>query len=101
MIGPRHLTPAQRALVEAYHRHGVRDGSSSPCVWAALRAELAALPSAGPDPVEAEVQLMFQPWDVQAFDSRGGHVRMINGRRVARGRAVRRVNRRKHANGCG
>lgn len=64
MIGPRHLTPLERRLADTFDAFGVEDGSSSPCVWAALDCMRASLPPAGPDLVEAEVAEMFRRWDV-------------------------------------
>lgn len=61
-------------------------------VCVALAAERAALPPTGWDDVELEVARMFLAGDREAvpLHEPRGHVRIINGRKVTRGRAVRR-----------
>ena len=62
-------------------------------VCVALAAERAALPPTGWDDVELEVARMFLDGDRDAvpLHEPRGHARLINGRKVTRGRAVRRA----------
>lgn len=61
-------------------------------VWAAVERMRADLPPAGPDAVELEVQGMFAE---EPLPATRGWVRVLNGRRVSRGRAVKRSKRSK------